>query len=56
MSENHGLIMLDNPLEFTLAYVVMKLHAILEKLNNIYVVVDLKWQHEQTLDSFFEST
>ena len=41
-------------LEFTHVDVV-KLHAILEKLNNIFVV-DLKWQHQWTFDSFSKST
>ena len=43
---------MDNPLEFIPTY-VMKLHAISKKLNNIYVV-NLKWQHQWTLDSFFQ--
>ena len=45
---------MDNPLEFTPAN-VMKLQAISEKLNKIYVA-NLKWQHQWTIDSFFKST
>ena len=42
-----------NPLEVNLAD-AMKLQAIMEKLNKIYVV-NLKWQHQQTIDSFLKS-
>ena len=47
-------LLMDNPLEFTPAY-IMKLQAISKKLNKIFVA-KLKWQHQQTIDSFFKST
>jgi hypothetical protein len=45
---------MDNSLDFTPAN-LMKLQGILEKLNKIYVA-NLKWQHQRTIDSFFNST
>ena len=33
----------------------MKLHALSKKLNTIFVT-NLKWQHQETMDSFSEST
>ena len=45
---------MNNPLEFTIAN-VMKLYAILEKLQKIYVT-NLNWQHQRTIDSFFNFT
>ena len=47
-------VSMDNPLEFIIVD-VMKLHVVLEKLNKIFVT-NLKWQHQQTIDSFFKST
>ena len=45
---------MDDSLNFTHAY-IMKLRAILEELNKIYVAI-LKWQYQQTIYSFFKST
>ena len=33
----------------------MKVHAISEKLNKIFVA-NLKWQYQRIIDSFFKST
>ena len=46
-------IFMDNSIEFTPIY-VMKLHAISEELNKIFVA-NLKWQHQWTIDFFFKS-
>ena len=46
--------LMDNSLDFTPAY-LMTLQGISEKLNKIYVV-NLNWQHQRTIDSFFKST
>ena len=43
-------IVMDNPLEFNLAY-ILKMHAISEKLNEIYVA-NVRWQHQHTIVSF----
>ena len=45
---------MDNSLEFTPTY-IKKLHAKLEKLNEIFVA-NLKWQQQETIGSFFKST
>ena len=45
---------MDNSLNFTPAN-VMTLQGILENFNKIFVA-NLKWQHQQTIDSFFKST
>jgi hypothetical protein len=45
---------MENSLDFTPAD-MMKSQGILEKLNKIYVA-NLKWKHQQTIDSFFKST
>ena len=42
---------MDNPFKFTPTYIM----AILEKLNRLFVI-NLKWQHQHTIDSFFKST
>ena len=46
--------LIENPIKFTPTN-IMKLQVILEKLDEIYVA-KLKWQHQQTSDSFFKST
>ena len=47
-------ILIDNALEFTTTN-AMKVCAISEKLNKI-CATNFKWQHQQTIDSFFKST
>ena len=44
----------NNPSEFNLTNVTNP-HAISEQLNEIHAA-HLKWQHQQTIDSFFKST
>ena len=45
---------MDKSLEFT-PIDIKKLHAKLEKLNETFVA-NLKWQHQETIGSFFKST
>ena len=45
---------MDNSLDFIPAD-LMKLQGIIEKLNKIFVA-NMKWQHQQTIVSFFKST
>ena len=49
-----AIFFMDNSLDFNPTH-IMKLHAILEKLHNM-IVVDLKCQHQRTIESFFKCT